>query len=83
MTHMKGSEVKASDPAGRRQPESGVSTSAKRSIHPQNLPGSMDFFFSHASIISDSSDSGSVLVPGPSIPINTGVFGGSGSCVVA
>jgi hypothetical protein len=43
----------------------------------------MDFFASHAFIIADSSDPGSVLVPEPSIPINTESFsGGTGGCVV-
>jgi hypothetical protein len=43
----------------------------------------MDFFASHAFIISDSSDPGSVLVPELSIPINTESYGlGSGGCVV-
>jgi hypothetical protein len=43
----------------------------------------MDLFASHAFTISDSSDPGSVLVPEPSIPINTENFGiGSGGCVV-
>jgi hypothetical protein len=43
----------------------------------------MDFFASHTFIFSDSSDPGSVLVPDPSIPINTESFGvGSGGCVI-
>jgi len=43
----------------------------------------MDLFASHAFIVSDSSDPGSVLVPEPSIPINTESFGvGNGGCVV-
>lgn len=42
----------------------------------------MDFFASHAFTISDSSDPGFILVPEPSIPIDTESFGGSGDCVV-
>jgi hypothetical protein len=43
----------------------------------------MDFFASHDFLISDSSDPGSILVPEPSIPINTESFGvGAGGCVV-